>query len=69
MRPEIEDHLGRILINVVNKTDAKYRKGQKEHGGNLMQFNALQLIDHAIEESIDMIVYLESLREVIVGQS
>ena len=30
--------------------------------------NALWLIDMAISEAVDQVVYLETLREVIVGQ-
>lgn len=68
MSPEQEQHLKRIKTNFSNKIDAKYRVGQKEHGGDLIHKDVLGLIDEAIGEAIDQIVYLETLREVIVGR-
>jgi hypothetical protein len=68
MTPEQELHLKRIKNNFVSKADTKYRAGQKEHGGDLIHQNALALIDMAIAEAVDQVVYLETLREVIVGK-
>jgi len=68
MSNEQEAHLKRIKSNFVSKVDKKYREGQKEHGGDLMHNNALALIDKAIDEAVDQVVYLETLREVITGQ-
>jgi hypothetical protein len=68
MTEEQEEHLKRIKTNFTSKVDAKYRKGQEEHGGNLIYSSALRLINMAIEEAIDQIVYLETLAEVIVGR-
>ncbi len=68
MTPEQEAHLKRIKKNFESKLELQYRAGQKEHGGNLMCNNALWLIDMAISEAVDQVVYLETLREVIVGQ-
>jgi len=68
MTSEQESHLKRIKSNFASKVDAKYRAGQKEHGGDLMHNNALALIDMAISEAVDQVVYLETLREVIVGK-
>lgn len=68
MTPEQENHLKRIKANFLHKVDTKYRKGQKEHGGDLMNNNALAIIDMAIDEAVDNVVYLETLREVLVGK-
>lgn len=65
MTPEQEAHLARIKKNFVSKVDTKYRAGQKEHGGDLIHKDVLALINLAIEEAIDQVVYLETLREVI----
>ena len=69
MTPEQEQHLKRIKTNFTSRVDAKYRAGQKEHGGDLMHNNALALIDMTIAEAVDQVVYLETLREVITGLS
>jgi len=68
MTPEQEAHLKRIKTNFSLKVDKKYRDGQKEHGGDLIHNNALALIDMAISEAVDQVVYLETLREIIVGK-
>ena len=68
MTPEQEAHLKRIKANFATKVDKKYRDGQKEHGGDLMHNNALNILDQALAESVDLVVYLETLREVLVGK-
>lgn len=68
MTDEQEAHLKHIKTNFSIKADEKYRAGQAEHGGDLIHSNALGLIDFAISEAIDQVVYLETLREVIVGK-
>lgn len=42
---------------------AKYEKGQAEHGGNLWESDKQTLIYNAIDEAIDQVVYLLTLRE------
>jgi hypothetical protein len=39
----------------------KYKKGQKEHGGNL--WDKETLLDNAIDEVVDLAIYLLTLRE------
>lgn len=68
LTPEQEQHLKRIKANFTSKVDTKYRAGQKEHGGDLMHNNALAVLDMAIAEAVDLVVYLETLREVLVGK-
>jgi hypothetical protein len=40
---------------------AKYEKGQREHGGNLWQKDGL--LDEAINEAIDQVVCLITLKQ------
>lgn len=68
MTNEQELHLKHIKAIFAVKVDEKYRAGQKEHGGDLIHNNALNLLDMAIAEAVDMVVYLETLREVMVGK-
>lgn len=63
MTPEREDHIASILKRFHERADAKYRKGQAEHGGNLWDLTKEQLIDNAIEEAVDQVVYLFTLKD------
>lgn len=54
-------HLARILQNVTADLCAKYEAGQIEHGGNLWEKPGL--LEAAIEEALDLCVYLYTLRE------
>ena len=62
MTNEQELHLSTIKILFEKWVDGKYRNGQSRHGGNLFDMSALQLIDNAIDESVDQFVYLITLR-------
>lgn len=61
MDAQHEAHLKRIVDRFSADVSAKYRKGQAEHGGNLWQKGGM--IDFAIEEVIDLAVYLYTLKE------
>lgn len=63
MTPEQESHLTRILEMTATKLELKYRKGQLEHQGNLFDLSARELLENAIEEAIDQVVYLMTLRD------
>jgi len=56
-----EHHLRTVKERFAELVDKKYRAGQVEHGGNLWQKNGL--IDFTIEEAIDQVVYLLTLKE------
>lgn len=43
----------------------KYTKGAREHGGNLWEASPEFLLNSAIEEAIDQVVYLLTLRELM----
>lgn len=53
--------------------DGKYRKGAEAHsheyGGELLSVPSLLILDHAIEEAIDQVVYLLSLREKLLKEA
>jgi hypothetical protein len=61
MDPDNEAHLQRILERVVRDVSAKYRAGQREHGGHLWEKSGM--LEHAIEEVLDLAVYLYTLKE------
>lgn len=63
MSPDQEEHLENIKDDFVRRVDKKYRKGQREHGGDLFTKSDSDLIDMAIDEAIDQVVYLLTLRE------
>jgi hypothetical protein len=67
MTEEQEKHLQRVKDDFVKLVDPKYRKGQKEHGGDLFTKPSVDLLDSAIEEAVDQFVYLSSLREHLYG--
>ena len=60
-----EQHLASIKRDFMFLVDTKYRKGNKEHGGNLQDLSEVQLLDAAIDEAIDQVTYLLTLREKI----
>lgn len=68
MTNEQERHLGRIIMRFWKLVDAKYRVGQQEHGGNLFDLPEITLLDSAIDEAIDQVVYLLTLREKVTGE-
>ena len=61
MNKEQEKHLQRVKDVFETSVDAKYRAGQKEHGGDL--WLKAGLIDMAIDEAIDQVVYLMTLKD------
>jgi hypothetical protein len=60
MEPEQERHLQHIKDEFNELVDAKYRKGAQEHGGNLWE--APNIIGMAIEEALDQVTYLLTLK-------
>lgn len=63
MEPHQEDHLARILDAFERICDRKYRIGQHEHGGDLHKKSTAWLLDQAILEAVDQVVYLLTIRE------
>jgi len=56
-----EHHLQAILSSFEKEVVLKYRTGVKEHGGHLWEKSGM--IDEAMNEVIDLYVYLHTLRE------
>ena len=63
-----EEHLARVTADAIRLIDAKYRKGAAEHHGELLQVPALEILDQAIDEAIDQVVYLLSLKEKLLKE-
>lgn len=61
-----EAHLARLKAEFIADLDAKYRAGQDEHGGNLWEKRGM--LAHAIEEAIDQVVYLYTLRDQLAAR-
>ena len=61
MTSEQEEHLRKIKTTFNTLVDEKYRIGQAEHGGSL--YNKNGLLDMAIEEVLDLAVYLFTLQQ------
>ena len=50
----LADEAGRLILT-------KYKRGQEEHGGNLWEKE--NLLDSTIEEAVDLVIYLLTLKE------
>lgn len=61
MTNEQEQHLADIKVEFERQVDAKYRKGQAEHGGDLWKKPGV--LEMAMDECVDHFVYLYVLRE------
>ena len=60
------DHLNSLLETTRELLTEKYVKGAEKHDSVLSEdYTALEIVDMAIEEAIDQITYLLTLREKI----
>lgn len=60
------EHLNRIKEQVGHELTEKYVKGAKEHASVLSEdYTALEVLDMAIEEALDQVTYLYTLREMM----
>ena len=57
--------LDRIVISVMNKFADRAEAGQKKYGTNLERtdLTTLEWLNHAQEEAMDFILYLERLKQ------
>ena len=60
MNPEYYNHLEDIIEEFTELATEKYEKGQRQHGGRLWKKEGL--IDMAIEEAIDQVIYLLTIK-------
>lgn len=67
MTPEQEAHLSLVQKRFMQVSEVKYRRGQKEHGGSLFEKSDEFLLDAAIEEAVDQVIYLLTLKEKLYG--
>lgn len=63
MKDEHKRHLALINAEATHLISTKYTKGVKEHGGKLWEKRGL--IDMAIDEAVDQVVYLLTLKHQI----
>jgi hypothetical protein len=61
MSPDREAHLKRVQSIFKNRLEKKYRAGSRQHKEKLWEKD--DLLDEAIDEVIDLAVYLISERE------
>jgi len=62
MKQKQELHLSMIQSKVRKLINTKYRRGAREHQGNLSNLSSKKLIDEALNEVIDLAVYLITLK-------
>jgi len=63
MDSEHYEHLDDIIDEFTELATEKYEKGQLEHGGKLWKKSGL--LDMAIDEAIDQVIYLITLKQQI----
>jgi hypothetical protein len=66
MTTDQEAHLAWIKSAFAKAAETKYCAGQAEHGGNLWDRTPLQLIEEALGEAIDGVVYLLEARRQLI---
>lgn len=62
MSDEQERNLEYVKTRFEALCDKKYRKGAEEHKGDLFEVDSLTLVDYAIDEAVDQVVYLLTLK-------
>lgn len=66
MTPQQKAHVTKLQSEATDRIGTKYTKGAQEHGGNIWDLTPSRLINEAIDEAIDQVVYLLTLRDQIV---
>ena len=59
MTPEQHAHLAEIQEDFIKASNAKYRRGQAEHGGNLWE---RPVVTDLGDEIIDLVIYYHTVR-------
>lgn len=67
MTEEQQNHVKGIAEKFATLMSTKYEKGVKEHGGNLWEVGIHDMVDMALDEAIDQVVYLMTLKEQLDG--
>jgi len=63
MSEEQQQHLQGLLYEFGKLASNKYTQGALEHGGNLWDMSNDDLLNNAIDEAIDQVVYLLTLKQ------
>ena len=58
-----EEHLRYLIKESVVLLDRKYRCGAAEHGDTLLDVSAGGVLNYAIDEAVDQLAYLLTLKE------
>ena len=61
-----EHHLASLKLAFSREFDAKYRNGQREHGGNLFEMTPLDLIRNLKQEALDLWAYACTLEDQLI---
>lgn len=67
MEPDAVKHVVGLSREFNAMMITKYTKGQAEHGGHLWEMDSQALLDEAINEAVDQVVYLLTLRRKLHG--
>lgn len=62
-----EENLAYVKGFVESALDKKYRAGAVEHSGDLLDLSPLELVNSAFDEAVDQVVYLATLRRIILA--
>lgn len=58
MSPDQQQHAHELARQFEVRMLYKYTKGATEHGGNLWEMNLKNLLENALDEAIDQVVYI-----------
>jgi uncharacterized protein (DUF2249 family) len=62
VKHEQDLHRQQLIAQFSEIMSKKYEIGAKEHGGNIWELSTEKLLDEAINEAIDQVVYLLTLK-------
>lgn len=68
MTEEQELHMKGLAMTFAHLMARKYRRGAKEHGGNIWDMSREKLLDNALDEAIDQVVYLLTLKQKLLNE-
>lgn len=63
MTNDQEQHLATLMSQMGRLLNDKYRRGAKEHEGNLLDMTPSELIDEALAECMDQLTYLLTVKQ------
>lgn len=66
MEQHKEELLAFLIEEARKRIDFKFRKGNKEHGGDLLNKTPLELIEEGLNETVDQWVYLNAAKIILL---